>query len=632
MNFDRIIIQVFLNIALIFLCLHVHGQSTLMDSAVDVQTKDSRIDTLRVNQLNKLAYDNFSYNVKDLLEYSQQALSLAKKLNYKRGQAEAYKNLALSSMLIHGDVSALKYLNTSLALFNSLKDTVGIATVTNYMGCYYATVKDFKQALPFFLKSQKLLGDRKHILRLTILTNTGSCYEDLKEYEKAKECFEEAEMLADNIKDYDWITMSLVNSASLYYKKNDLEVALQKSDKAFDIILTHRVSPREQQSLYLLKGDIAYKLKRYESSKRYYQISERFAAQMKSREYMAEIYFKFHLLDSISGDYQGALKNFKSYQQITDSLLNKNKNEIIALHKVRFALDEREDENNRLIEAKKNDGKIIFYQRIILFLALLGFIAIGFAFVRLKKLNFKLKDLNQRFARQNQELEEVNGIKNKIFSVIAHDLRNPFAQFISILDMFKARLLEADEIVTLLPFLDKSVNNTIDMMDRLLIWSKSQLDGFKVKKELFDVSTLIQDTVEKLQNLIDEKQLQVRIIKTQEVEAWADLEMIRIVFRNLLSNAIKFTPLNGSINIEILKENESVNIAFRDTGMGLNEEQLASLFSFNVKSTRGTANESGTGLGLKICYDLLLLNNGKIRVESVLAKGSSFFVILPLKA
>ncbi len=290
MNFNRISIQVFLNIALIFLCLYVNGQSTLVDSAVHVQTKDSRIDTLRVNRLNKLAYDNFSYNVKDLLEYSQQALSLAKKLNYKRGQAEAYKNLALSSMLIHGDVSALKYLNTSLALFNSLKDTVGIATVTNYMGCYYATVKDFKQALPFFLKSQNLLGDRKHILRLTILTNTGSCYEDLKEYEKAKEYFEEAEVLASSLKDYDWITMSLVNSASLYIKKNDLEMALQKSDKAFDIILNHRVSPREQQSLYLLKGDIAYKLKRYESSKKYYEISERFAAQMKSREYMAEIY------------------------------------------------------------------------------------------------------------------------------------------------------------------------------------------------------------------------------------------------------------------------------------------------------------------------------------------------------
>lgn len=108
--------------------------------------------------------------------------------------------------------------------------------------------------------------------------------------------------------------------------------------------------------------------------------------------------------------------------------------------------------------------------------------------------------------------------------------------------------------------------------------------------------------------------------------------MIRIVFRNLLSNAIKFTPSGGSINIEISKENESVTIAFKDTGMGLNEEQLASLFSFNVKSTRGTANESGTGLGLKICYDLLLLNNGKIRVESVLTEGSSFFVTLPLKA
>jgi signal transduction histidine kinase len=394
----------------------------------------------------------------------------------------------------------------------------------------------------------------------------------------------------------------------------------------------HVVSPRERQSIYLLKGDIAYKLKQYESSKNYYQISEKLAVQMKSREYMSEIYYKFHLLDSIAGDYQSALKNFKSYQLITDSLLNKDKNEIIALYKVKFALLEREDENNRLIAAEKSNKKIIFYQRMILFLALLGLAAIGFAFVRLKKLNFELKDLNQRFVLQNTQLEGVNGIKNKIFSVIAHDLRNPFSQFISILDMFKSRLLEADEVVTLLPFLDKSVNHTIDMMDRLLVWSKSQLDGFKVQPESFDIASLIQDTVEKLQNLIDEKQLHVKIFKSEEAQAWADLEMIRIVFRNLLSNAIKFTPPQGSITVEILKESESVIIAFKDTGMGLNGEQLSSLFSFNLKSTRGTANESGTGLGLKICYDLLLLNNGKIHVESIVNEGSTFFITLPVKS
>lgn len=632
MILNRTNVQIFLIISVCFLCQHVCGQTSLKDSVTAHLKNDSGNDTLRVIELNKLAYENFSYNVKDLLEYSQQALSLAKKLNYKRGQAEAYKNLALSAMLIHGDVTALKYLNTSLSLFSGLKDTIGIACVTNYMGCYYATVKDFKQALPFLLKSEKLLADRKHVLRLTILTNTGTCYADLNEYDRAKEYLTQAEQLAASIKNYDWIAMSLQNSASLYFKQNDLKKALEKSDKAFDIILSHRVSPREQQAIYLLKGDIAYKLKRYESAKKYYQISERFARHMRSREYMADIYFKFHLLDSIAGDYQSALKNFKSYQMIKDSLLNKNKNEIITLHKVKFALTERDDENNRLVAAKQKDKEIISYQRVILFLALLGLTAIGFAFVRLKKLNFELKDLNHRFSRQNKQLEEVNGIKNKIFSVIAHDLRNPFAQFVSILDMFKSRLLDADEIITILPFLDKSVNHTIDMMDRLLIWSKSQLNGFKVNPEFFDVSVLIQDTVDKLQNPIDEKKLNVNIHQTPEPQVWADVEMIRIVFRNLLSNAIKFTPLNGSIDIEMFKEGESLTIALKDTGMGLNNEQLASLFSFNVKSTRGTENESGTGLGLKICYDLLVLNNGKIRVESVLNQGSTFFVSLPLQA
>ncbi|WP_379991802.1 tetratricopeptide repeat-containing sensor histidine kinase [Dyadobacter subterraneus] len=616
---------------MLFLCLHVCGQTVLKDSVTRLVKSNSKMDTLRVIQLNKQAYENFSYNVKNLIEYSQQALTLAKKLNYKRGQAEAYKNLALSAMLVHGDVTALNYLNTSLAIFSSLGDTVGIATANNYIGCYYATVKDFKQALPFLLRSEKLLGNREHILKLTIFTNTGSCYLDLREFGKAKQYFEKAELVASQLQDYDWIVMSLLNSASLFIKQNDIKKALAKNEQALTLTHSHRVSPRIQQMIYLLKGDIAYKVKQYENAKIYYQTCEKLAGKMKSREYMSEIYYKYHLLDSIAGDYQSALKNFKNYQLITDSLFNKDKNEIIALYKVKFALQEREDENNRLIAIEKNNMEVISYQRTILFLSLLGLTAIGLAFVRLKKLNFALKDLNQKFVMQNSQLEEVNGIKNKIFSVIAHDLRNPFAQFISILDMFKSRLLEADEVVTLLPFLDKSVNHTIDMMDRLLVWSKSQLDGFKVKPESFNIASLIQDTVEKLQNLIDDKQLHVKIVKSEEAQAWADLEMIRIVFRNLLSNAIKFTPSQGSITVEIFKESEFVIIAFKDTGMGLNGEQLSSLFSFNLKSTRGTANESGTGLGLKICYDLLLLNNGKIRVESSVNEGSTFFISLPMK-
>ena len=141
----------------------VFGQHKLLDSLKTILAKNPNQDTLRVNRLNELASLSFSYNAEDLYKYGQQALILAKNLEYNRGEAVAYKNLALSSMFLHGDVSALNYLNKSLGIFSSLSDTVNMAAVTNYIGCYYATVKDYKQALPYFLKAEKLFGNRSNV-------------------------------------------------------------------------------------------------------------------------------------------------------------------------------------------------------------------------------------------------------------------------------------------------------------------------------------------------------------------------------------------------------------------------------------------------------------------------------------
>ncbi|TDE14840.1 tetratricopeptide repeat-containing sensor histidine kinase [Dyadobacter psychrotolerans] len=611
--------------------LHVCGQSSRRDSLRSLLQTSKNQDTNKVILLNDLAYQSYSYSVKDFNTYSQQALLLSEKLSYRRGQAVAYKNMALFYMLIHGDVTSLKYLNASLSIFSSLKDSANIAGVVNYIGCFYASVKDYKKALPYFLRSETILGERQNPIRYTIWSNTGACYEDLKQYGKASLYYDRIKKHADKSKDYRWIVTSLYQTASLQMARQQFDQALSMGNQALGIIQSQNVSPREAQIIYMLMGDLAFKFKDYQQARKFYQLCESSLTKLGSREDLSLIFYKNHLLDSIAGNFQSALGNLKKYQLIKDSVINQNKNQIIALYDVKYEVDQNEAKTTRLIAEKNTDDKVIFYQRLIIGVALLGLFVIIFALLRLRKLNDKLQDLNYKIARQNTELEEANSVKTKIFSVIAHDLRSPFAEFVGILELTEHQLISQEEITGLLPSINRTVRSTMGMMDNLLIWSKKQMNGVQINPENIDLAGLVSDGIEKLQTQVSKKNLIVTTSHLEKTSGWADAEMIRIVIRNLLSNAVKFTAPQGSIRIESYNSDKEVILTIKDSGVGLSPVQLNQLFSLHIQSTKGTQNESGTGLGLTICRDLIELNNGSIRAESVLGQGSTFYVSLPLQ-
>lgn len=607
------------------------GQEKL-DSLQKALQQNPKQDTLKVIQLNDLAYNNFSYNAGDVMTYSLRALELAQKLHYKRGEAMAYRNLALSYLLVHADITALKYLHNALKIFSALRDTDNMASTINYIGCYFATIKDYKQALPHFLKAEKMVSKQNKEIRLVILSNTGSCYDDLKQYAKGQAYYNEIEKIATETLDYKWMVICLHHSATMKLKDGESFQALVFGTKALGIISKHKLSPRSLQEVYLLLGDIHYNLRHYEEARTYYTSVVSLGRVMNSKEHVALMYNKFHSLDSIAGDYKSALKHYKMYQSMTDSLINQSKNRTVALYKIQFELDEQEAENKLLLVAKKHDEQIILYQRLILVASLLTLFIIVLALFRLKRLNGKLKNRNLIIANQNSKLEELDGIKNKIFSVISHDLRNPFAQLISFLDLFEQQLLDTEEMVELIPVMNTNARQSMGMMENLLMWSKSQLEGFRVHPDAFNVGELVRDTLDKLDTQIQEKRQIVETEGIDDVDVWADKEMVRIVVRNILSNALKFTSAHDTIHIEAHYSKEmTAIIAIRDSGVGMSPDQVNKLFSFETKSTNGTENEAGTGLGLKICYDLLVLNKGKIWVESAEGEGSTFYIQLPRK-
>ncbi|HEV7379022.1 MAG TPA: ATP-binding protein [Dyadobacter sp.] len=594
-------------------------------------TGDYNIDTARVNALNKIANESFSYDVRKLHTASRQAAQLARTVNYKEGEAIAYQNMALSYMLIHGDVVALDYLNKALRLFEQQQDTIHLSGVVNYMGCYYATVKDYSQALPFFLKSERLIGTRKHRLQLTILSNTGSCYEDLGQYDKAASYYGKVRILAEQIKDYQWIVTSLYQQASLHFVRNQHDSALALIKKALAVEEVHAIPPRDIQALHLLMGNVYFRQKAFQRAREHYEQAAELAKKMNSREVMSEVYNKLYSLDSVAGDYKSALENYRNHKAISDSLINDRKNQLSSLFKIRFDLSEEEAENNRLLLAREGQENVIFYQRIILAIAALLVAVAGYAIYRLRKVNGKLRFLNDQIVSQNEELTKVNAIKNRLFSVIAHDLRSPFGQFISLLDMVEAHMLDPQEIASMMPYLNQSASQTMSMMDNLLAWSRSQMNGFRVHCSAVALRDLINGTLDKVQADLINKNILTEVLVDADRHVWADEEMLRIVIRNLLTNAIKFTPTGGCIVFSATSNHGDVVLAIQDSGVGIENSSLSKLFSLETVSTRGTEQESGTGIGLKICKDLVELNHGEIWVESARGMGSTFYVGLPAK-
>jgi PAS domain S-box-containing protein len=233
---------------------------------------------------------------------------------------------------------------------------------------------------------------------------------------------------------------------------------------------------------------------------------------------------------------------------------------------------------------------------------------------------------------QAHQLQILNQMKDKIFSIISHDLRSPLASLIGILDMAHNKDISDEELKLFLSELSKDVGYTSNLVENLLHWSKSQLKGESVQPEYFDVKGIIQNKLLMFEKTANEKNIAINDETFEHTMIYADKSMIKSVLRNLISNAIKFCSDGDQITISATIEKDFTTICVSDTGLGIREGDIQKLFSAETFTLRGTNNEKGTGLGLIICNDFIKANNGSISVESTFGEGSKFCFTLPNKA
>lgn len=230
---------------------------------------------------------------------------------------------------------------------------------------------------------------------------------------------------------------------------------------------------------------------------------------------------------------------------------------------------------------------------------------------------------------QTGELAELNTLKTKLFSVVSHDLRSPMYALRNLFKNMHQKNVPAQEIKNVVPDVLMDLNYTIGLMENLLQWSKTQMQSSAAKPEELEVSKMITEALQLLHLQAEAKQIYIENKNNLPVFVYADKDMVNLVLRNFLSNAIKFTPHQGYIEVGVNEVSSFVEIYVMDTGIGISKEAIKKINESNFYTTKGTASESGTGLGLMLCKEFLLKNGGQMHIESEPGKGSVFSFTLP---
>ena len=252
----------------------------------------------------------------------------------------------------------------------------------------------------------------------------------------------------------------------------------------------------------------------------------------------------------------------------------------------------------------------------------------------LKNRNEEIEKQSSMITMQNKQLSDTIQLKNRIFSVIAHDLRSPVVNILYMLNLLKEKEYK-EKYDTFANSSIQYAQLVISLLENMLVWGRDQEDKIKFSPEKLDLADIILTNLSIFKETSDKKEIAVNFTQIGNSLAYFDKDLLDMIIRNLLSNAVKYTPRGGRISIllkEKIQNGEYMMLKICDNGIGIPETKQKYLFtSTEVESTPGTENEKGTGLGLKLCYELVKINNGSIIVESMTGEGTCFVITLPMK-
>lgn len=644
------------------------GQEPLLDSLrnelhiIKLTLPYTLKDSSYINILNDLAFEIRYIHSDSLRILSDEALRYSKDIGYIKGEIDAYINLgryhsdgghhekgveytfkALEKSREHKlynlELRAIAhlailhdYLDENELAFKEMLAGIDIATKLNNqkyisifnmnIGDLYLSLNEYHEAISY-LKVAKKSGERYDMILAGINSNLASAYSQIDKPETAIKVIEAAITTFENNNVTDWLAFAYSIKGRVYLRQGEYASALQwfeQSEKLYAII----DDERSEAILLLGMAKTYLNLENYSLSevyaKRAYDIAEIFKDK-ENKKIASELLYKLH---KKKNNLVESFKYLEIFQQLSASLAQDESKKSMLMFKTQIDYEKQKQD---LIET--NEKSLAKQTNIIASILTLVFILTGFILLILRNQKIQ-KKLNQELKKSESELIELNETKNKLFSIISHDLRGPIGAFSKLMELFNQKEVEKDQFLSFMPKLETDINYISFTLNNLLLWGRTQLEGSITKAVRVDLDDILTANINLLSEVAVQKSIKIIDKVDPHTMVWSDRDQIDIVIRNLISNALKFTPKNGSVTITALENNRNWEVSIQDTGVGMDQNTQDKIFDHNSTiTTYGTDNEKGTGLGLTLCKELIENNKGVIWVNSILNQGTCFKFTLP---
>lgn len=587
---------------------------------------------VKISILNELGTNLREVSQSEAMTYSEEAELLSIELGDKRGEARAKENLSWIYYRLGQWQLSFDYAEKAYLLAMQESDNKEAGRILNTMGALYYEQQDFLMAIIQFKEAYALAKSTNDLYtQIRSLNNVGFIFIQLDELDSALFYANKSINTNDAAGEPYLISFSYRIIGDVYLKKNQLDLAEATFRKSLEIAEIQGILTFKATLLHRL-GNILLRQGRLNEAETYLKAGVALASENSLLDELTTLHKYLAAVYEAKGDIPQAYQEQSKYILLNDSLLNQKNKDRLALIQGMFQDGLKKSELELLLVQNENQAnRIQLINRIIWVLSSAGVLIFALGIWSIS-LNIKTREQNHDLAQKSQELEKINQTKNKLFSILGHDLRGPVGQVKNCIDLFLAGNIDKEEFDILIQSLKKDIDGVYLTLNNTLKWSIAQMDGFKLNKKHITYSELVDSTLNLISPQLEEKGIVILKEFASHSSIMADPDLIQIAIRNVIANAVKFSKVGDQVILGTLESDSKVILFVTDQGVGMMQSQITQILSEKIiltDSKPGTLAEQGSGLGLQICKEFIRMNDGLLTIESTLGEGTTVFISLP---
>ena len=658
----------------------IHAQQSL--DSLERKLSEESNDSIRFQLLIALSKESEFYDYAKARKYATDATILSEKLNAPWAKGKLLLSLAFLETMEGDYAEALRYDLQCTKLYSEMKDSLQLSKALNDVGTDYRDLGEYDDG--YYYLTEGYLMASKHfkiphhddsLMMAITLHNIGTLFTELGQFDIALAHLSASFKLFQKLKFNEGTPYAFDELGELYRRKKELDQsekylfdALDKARKQKIRVLIPRIQSHlaklymdrkdfDKSMLYydsvfaqqtninnkfglaecdLGKGMLMSRSGNFEQALKFYFKSLSASKELNARNLALSCYQELAALYEVKKDFEKSLFYLKQHDILRDSIFSEASMEKLSQNQVRFETVNKDGEiatlsQARLLQTFELRRQELIRNILVIVVALTAILlfAVYRSGTRRKRINGLLLEHQEEIKKRSAELEQLNQVKAKFFSIISHDLRSPINALAGTLDLLEQKHITQQEFSNLSKNLRTQFNHTRALINNLLDWTLLQMDKLKIEPEKVILFQKVEESFVELRNL-HPKNISMENKVSPEIVAYADPNIVNLVLRNLIFNAIKFTETGGRIWVDAIDQHNEITVFVSDNGIGISAQVKEVLLKkVSGYSSRGTANEKGTGLGLILCKEFIEKNGGRIWLESEVGKGTTFYFTLP---